>query len=99
MDGIKLGFNMVDLAKSWGRGIGSVRLKDGSSVKILGSPDDKAVDFFRIKSGKLLETHGYRGKNAIYEAANDIGVLEKLAENPADVDKAWNECFELDLLA
>ena len=29
MDGIKLGFKMVDYAKSIGRGIGSVRLKDG----------------------------------------------------------------------
>ena len=96
MSGIKLGFSMIDLAKSWGRGIGSVRLKDGSSVKILGSPDDKAVDFFRIKSGRLLDAHGYRGKYAMYQAANEVGYIEeKLALNPEDVEKAWNTCFDV----
>lgn len=96
MNGIKLGFSMVDLAKSWGRGIGSVRLKDGSSVKILGDPNDKAVDFFRIKNGRLMESKGYRGEYAMYQAANDVGYIgEKLALDPKDVDKAWDACFDV----
>ena len=96
MNGIKLGFSMVDLARKWGRGIGSIRLKDGSSVKILGAPDDKKVDFFRIKNGRLLETKGYRGEYAMYQAANDVGYIEeKLALNPEDVDKAWHSCFDV----
>jgi len=96
MNGIKLGFSMVDLAKSWGRGIGSIRLKDGSSVKILGDPNDKAVDFFRIKNGRLLASKGYRGENAMYQAANDVGYIEeKLALDPKDVDKAWDACFDV----
>jgi len=95
MNGIKLGFSMVDLAKSWGRGIGSVRLKDGSTIKILGASDDKAVDFFRIKNGRLLGSKGYRGEDAMYQAANDVGYIEeKLAQNPEDVGKAWSTCFD-----
>jgi len=96
MNGVKLGFSFVDLAKSWGRGIGSVRLKDGSSVKILGDPNDKAVDFFRIKHGRLLEAKGYRGENALFQAANDVGYIEeKLAMDPKDVSKAWDACFDV----
>ena len=96
MNGIKLGFSMVDLAKSWGRGIGSIRLKDGSSVKILGDPNDRAVDFFRIKHGRLLEAKGYRGEDAVFQAANDVGYIEeKLALDPKDVSKAWDACFDV----
>jgi hypothetical protein len=95
MTGIKLGFKMVDLAKSWGRGIGSVRLKDGSSVKILGDPNDCAVDFFRIKNGKILGIKGYRGQDAICHAANEIGAIEKQALVPSDVDNAWATCFDV----
>lgn len=96
MNGIKLGFSMVDLAREWGRGIGSVRLKDGSSIKILGDPNDRAVDFFRIKYGRLLGGTSYRGKDAIPRAANYVGYIEeKLALNPEDVGKAWNTCFDV----
>ena len=96
MNGVKLGFSFVDLARSWGRGIGSVRLKDGSSVKILGDPNDKAVDFFRIKHGRLLEAKGYRGEKAIFNAANDIGYIEeKLAIDPNEALNAWGSCFDV----
>ena len=96
MNGVKLGFSMVDLAREWGRGIGSVRLKDGSSMKFLGSPDDRAVDFIRIKHGKLLGGTSYRGEDAVSRAANYVGFIEeKLAQNPADVEKAWDTCFDV----
>ncbi len=96
MSGIKLNFSMVDLAKSWGRGIGSVRLKDGSSVKILGDPDDKAIDFFRIKHGRLLEGVCYRGEDTVPRAANTMAYIEeKLALNPEDAERAWNTAFDV----
>lgn len=95
MNGVKLGFSMVDLARSWGRGIGSVHLKDGSSMKFLGKPDDTAVDFIRVKNGRLLSGTSYRGKDAVSKAANYVGYIEKMAQNPADVDKAWDACFDL----
>lgn len=96
MDGIKLGFKMVDYARSIGRGIGSVRLKDGSSIKILGDPNDRAIDFFRVKHGRLLESKGYRGSDTVSHAANDLGYLEeKLALYPEDVEKAWATCFDV----
>lgn len=96
MNGIKLGFSFVDFAKATGRGIGSVRLKDGSSVKILGDPVTNSVDLFRIKHGRLLEAVGYRGKDSIPRAANDIGYIEeKLALQPGDVFDAWDRCFDV----
>ncbi len=96
MDGVKLGFKFVDLAKSWGRGIGSVRLKDGSSVKILADPDDKAIDFFRIKNGKLLEGVFYRGNDNVPRAANTMAYIEeKLALNKEEAEKAWDACFDV----
>ena len=96
MNGIKLGFSMVDYAKSIGRGIGSVRLKDGSSIKILGDPNDKAIDFFRIKNGRLLEGTFYRGKDTVARAANTMAYIEeKLALDPKDAETAWNTCFDV----
>ena len=96
MDEIKLGFKMVDYAKSIGRGIGSVRLKDGSSVKILGDPNDRAIDFFRIKHGKLLEGVFYRGKDCVPRAASTMAYIEeKLALNPEDAARAWNTAFDV----
>ncbi len=94
MSGIKLGFSFVDFAKRTGRGIGSVRLKDGSSVKILGDPVEKSVDFFRIKHCRLLEASGYRGNDSVARAANDVAYIkENLAVIPDDVDQAWSRCF------
>lgn len=96
MNGIKLGFSFVDFAKATGRGIGSVRLKDGSSIKMLGNPIKKTVDFYRIKHGKLLEATGYRGRDAIARAANDVGYIEeKLAVIPTDAQEAWDRCFDI----
>lgn len=98
MNGIKLGFNMIDLARSWGRGYGSVRLKDGSSLKILGSTNEKVIDFFRVKNGRLLDAKGYRGEDAIYKAANDMGYIEeKLAQNPQDAQMAWAHCYDVNI--
>lgn len=94
MNGIKVGFNFVDLAKSRGWGIGSVRLKDGSCVKILGDPNDLGVDLFRIKYGKLLEARGYRGEEAVYHAANDVAAIEEHYEAFAgDTERAWRRAF------
>ncbi len=94
MEGMKIGFKFVDLAKSWGTGVGSVRLKDGSSVKILGK--DNAVDFFCIKRGKLLESKGYRGENAVSEAACDMcHIEEQLAESPKEAMNAWTSAFDV----
>ena len=96
MNGIRLCFSFVDLAKSTGRGIGSVRLKDGSSIKMLGDPAGKSVDFFRIKHGRLLEATGYRGRDAIARAANDVGYIEEnLAVIPNDAQEAWGRCFDI----
>ena len=96
MDGIKIGFKFVNLAKSWNRGIGNVRLKDGSSVKFLGDPSGMGVDIFRVKNGRLLEAKGFKGPDTISEAANDIGyIAEKLALNADDVSQAWIDCFNV----
>lgn len=96
MKGIKLNFRFIDFAKRTNRGIGNVRLKDGSSIKILGNPKTEEVDFFRIKHGELLEAAGYRGRDAIARAANDVGYIkENLALIPSDADEAWHRCFNV----
>ena len=90
----KLGFSIVDYAKRNNMGIGSFRLKDGSSIKVLQNLDKKAVEFFQVKNGKLLGAKGYRGNDAQYEAVNFFCGFEKLAEKTEEMDKAWSDSLK-----
>jgi len=91
MNGIKLGFSFVDLAKRQNKGIGSFRLKDKSSVKIL--MGDDTIDLYNIRCGRLLRAVGYKGENAVSDSYVKLKELEDLAVDPKDIDKAWDQAL------
>ena len=74
-------------------------MKDGSSIKILQNLEKNAIDFFQVKNGKLLGAKGFRGKDSDCHAANLLGSLSKYAEKAEDVDKAWIDSCNLDVMA
>ncbi|MBQ8459818.1 hypothetical protein IJ541_06920 [bacterium] len=87
--GRKLGFQVADYAKKYGYGIGSFRLKDGSSVKILQNADKNMVELWNVQNGRLLGLKGYKGKESVFEAQQAVCRLENLAENPEELTSAW----------
>ena len=92
MDGIKLGFKLADYAKMNKMGIGSFRLKDGSSMKIMSNPDKQLFTVMNIKNGRMRSLEGGRGLNAL---ANTIGKYEQKAENIDDVTTAIGDSFNI----
>ena len=76
MKGIKLGFSLVDYAHARNMKIGSMRLKDGSSFKVLANSKGSNVEMYRIKYGRLLEAKGYRGPGAIDKSINEIARIK-----------------------
>lgn len=95
----KVGFNAAEYALKHKMGIGSFRLKDGSSVKILQDTDKDIIQFFQVKNGELLGAKGYHGPNADCNAANFLCDLEKYAENVEELEKAWANSCEFDVMA
>lgn len=80
MSGIKLNFNIEDLANANKmKVIDSFRLKDGSSIKVCAG--DNAVDIYQVKNGRLLGAKGFRGKDNVDESDY---YREYLRENFAD---------------
>ena len=95
MAGIKLGFSFVDYARHNGMGLGSVRLKDGSSMKILTSLEDKTIQLFKVHKGRLLEAKGYKGANFNNEAGFYGNYVKALAENPKEAECAFDSSFDV----
>lgn len=94
MNGIKLGFTFADYAKATGKGIGSVRLKDGSSVKILSDPEKlHSTEFYRVKNGRLLEAYGSRGRNSIKDIVGKLLELERNKAEGVNIDKEFTNSF------
>ncbi|MBR1425728.1 hypothetical protein IJ579_09235 [bacterium] len=87
--GVKLGFSIADYAKLHGMGIGSFRLKDGSSIKILQNPEKEIVEFFHVKAGKLFDGSFYKGEGCIESVAANLTRYEGLAESVEELNKAW----------
>ena len=87
--GIKLGFQVADYAAKHGYGIGSFRLKDGSSVKILQNIDKDLVEIWNVKNGNLLGLKGYKGRENVFEAQQFICNLENMAESTEELISAW----------
>ena len=92
MDGIKLGFKLADYAKMNKMGIGSFRLKDGSSMKIMSNPDKQLFTVMNIKNGRMRSLEGGKGLNAL---SNIIGRYEQKAENIDDVTTAIGDSFNI----
>lgn len=94
--GEKIPCSLAEYAKRNGMGLGSFRLKDGSSLKLLSkSPagDGEVVtNALRVKNGKLLGSERIVGTEGMACAAEKF---EKLAENPADVQEAWMHSLDV----
>ncbi len=95
----KVGFNVAEYALKNKMGIGSFRLKDGSSVKILQDQDKNLIQFFQLKNGELIGAKGYQGPSSNFQAANYLCDLEKNAENAEELEKAWANSCEFDVMA
>ena len=95
----KVGFNVADYALRNKMGIGSFRLKDGSSVKVLQNAEKNIIEFFQVKNGKILGAKGYRGPNSDCYAANLLGSLEKDAQSIEELNKAWKDSCNFDVMA
>lgn len=77
MKGVKIR-SIVDYAHSNNMKIGSMRLKDGSSLKVLAKPDGSSVEMYRVKHGKLLGGKGYSGPNTMETAIGEIARIKDL---------------------
>ena len=97
MNGIKLGFKIADYAKANNMGIGSFKLKDGSSIKILNDLDRDIVELFHVKEGRLLGAKGFQGEDSFIDAVNLYTKLEKQAININDADKAWSQSLNVEI--
>ena len=73
-------------------GIGSFRLKDGSSMKIMSNPDKQLFTVMNIQNGRLRSLEGGKGLNAL---ANIIGRYEQKAENIDDITTAIGDSFNI----
>ena len=92
MDGVKLGFNLVDFAKANKMGIGSFRLKDGSSLKIITNPQNGVSHFMNVKYGRLLSAESAKGNENI---AKILDLYDDLAENPIEIFEAYAHSLDL----
>lgn len=84
MEGMKLGFTMAEYAKKYHYGLGSFRLKDGSSVKILHKPDEKFFNFLKVKDGRLYSAEGGKG-NRVFAS-----LVEKYSSEAQDIHELDN---------
>ncbi len=92
MEGIKLGFSFVDMAKRWGTGIGSYRLNDGSSVKLLSNPKTGITQLFQVKYNRLISAEAAKGNDNILAM---IGRYEQKAVNIEEADHALISSFQV----
>ena len=97
MNGIKLRFTLADFAKYNNMGIGSVRLKDGSSLKIISDPNSGLTHLFQVKRGRLLNACGVTGENANCKIANILGGLRKYVAEGEDLDRAYQRSFDIEV--
>ena len=81
--------NLAAYARAKGYGIGSFRLKDGSSVKVLADTNSHTTEVFQIKHGKIIDQKKFSGPDAIPYASLHIASFEKAAESVEELNKAW----------
>ncbi len=81
--------NIAAYAKAKGYGIGSFRLKDGSSVKVLADTNSHTTEVYQVKKGKILNRQIFSGPDEIPYAAMHIASYEKAAESVEELNKAW----------
>jgi len=92
MNKMELVFNIQDYARRNHMGVGKLKLKDRTNLKILGN--QKAVDLIRIKNGKILGIKGFRGEFAPLNAAMYLDKIKKFAINSKLANKAWVNAFD-----
>lgn len=93
--GKRLGFSFVDYAKQHHNNIGSVRLKDGSSLKIIGCQEHDMIELYRVKHNRLYGGSVFKGEDAICKAAEEFcAITDKHAISVPEVDKAWQAVCE-----
>ena len=79
------------MAKRWHTGVGSYRLKDGSSVKILSDSATRITRLFQVKNGRLISAEAARGNNQI------AAMMDRYASKAANIeeaDDAWLKSFD-----
>lgn len=81
--------NIAAYAKAKGFGIGSFRLKDGSSVKVLSDVKNHITEVYQIRHGKIIGNKKFSGLDAIHYAAMHVVSFEKAAESVDELNKAW----------
>ena len=88
--GRKLGFSLAEYAKLHHNNIGSVRLKDGSSLKVIGSQGNDMIELYRVKNNTLYGGTVYKGKNSVFKAAQEFcAITEKNAVDEKEANTAW----------
>jgi hypothetical protein len=81
--------NIAEYARARGLGIGSFRLKDKSSIKVLSDTGCDTVEVYQVKNGKIIDRQIFKGPDEIPYAAMHIASLEKAAESVEELNKAW----------
>ncbi len=81
--------NLAAYARAKGYGIGSFRLKDGSSVKVLADTNSHTTEIYQVKHGKIIDQKKFSGLDAIPYAAMHVSSYEKAAESVEELNKAW----------
>ena len=88
--GRKMGFSLADYAKQHHKNIGSFRLKDGSSVKLIGCQESDMIEMYKIKNNKFYGGSVFKGENSVPRAAEEFcAVAEKQAVNENEAVLAW----------
>ena len=76
-------------SKAKGFGIGSFRLKDGSSVKVLANTKSHITEVYQVRHGRIIDQKKFDGLDAIPYAALHVTSFEKAAESVEELNKAW----------
>lgn len=88
--GLKLGLKLNDFAKANKLGIGSFRLKDGSSVKLLSN--GHLTHAIQVKDGEAICAKGAGGNRAIAALLDEY---VPLAQDPDSVFDAFAHSLNL----
>ena len=70
IDKINIDSKLANFAKHNGMGISSLKLKDGTNLKILSNPYKELFHIFQIKNDQIIKAEGGRGVFAMSNIIN-----------------------------